>query len=216
MCDRVVCAYAGSQFALPVLLSEEASFGLDGKGEEKGEAVARLVGLTQLPYGATLVLVQTSGYLMLSKRGVSDATCIAVAGVVTATSTACARDRSPAAPRRPSRPMPPYVLLVCVHVYTRLKHTAHRYSVASCSHPRGSCFYFATRTWHILGLYVLHGSGMGLFSHLIPSHPISSHLISSHPISSLSSHPSHLISSLLIFTGTYSTAPGWASSSVPT
>lgn len=70
--------------ALPLLLTLEKSFGCDSS-----DAVARVVGFTQIPYGLALLVMQTQGYLYLSvSRRVSDAACLAVAGVATVLSTA--------------------------------------------------------------------------------------------------------------------------------
>ena len=69
----------GSYVLLANLLTYEESFGLVG-----GEAVARAIGLTQIPYGVTTLFMQTVGYLKLSQAGVSEVVCIAVGGTLMA------------------------------------------------------------------------------------------------------------------------------------
>ena len=65
------------------MLTLEPSFGLRTE-----QGVARVIGLTQIPYGVALLLMQTTGYLRLSAAGVSDSACLASAGALTAVSTA--------------------------------------------------------------------------------------------------------------------------------
>ena len=48
--------------------------------------VAFVIGMTQIPYGVTLFFMQTFGYLHLSNRGVSEASCLLYGGLATATS----------------------------------------------------------------------------------------------------------------------------------
>ena len=69
----------GSYVLLANLLTYEESFGLVG-----GEAVARAIGLTQIPYGVATLFMQTVGYLKLSQAGVSEVVCIAVGGTLMA------------------------------------------------------------------------------------------------------------------------------------
>lgn len=66
-----------------MMLTREASFGTATSAD-----VARVIGLSQIPYGVALLVMQTFGYLQLSARGVSDATCLSGAGACTAVSTA--------------------------------------------------------------------------------------------------------------------------------
>ena len=76
-------ALNGTFVALPMMLRLEPSF-----GATSASAVAALIGVTQVPYGVSLLVMQTAGYLRLSAAGVSDAACLASAGALTALSTA--------------------------------------------------------------------------------------------------------------------------------
>jgi len=73
----------GSYVLIANLLTKEESFGLLGD-----EAVARTIGLTQIPYGVATLFMQTVGYLKLSQAGVSEVVCIAIGGTLMACTTA--------------------------------------------------------------------------------------------------------------------------------
>mmetsp|Transcript_9078 Transcript_9078/g.16511 ORF Transcript_9078/g.16511 Transcript_9078/m.16511 type:complete len:360 (+) Transcript_9078:30-1109(+) len=76
----------GQQIQPPLLL-ERSSFGLEEDTETKTqEKIALTAGLVAIPTSLVCTFVMTVGYLSLSKRGLSDETCVFVGGVLAAVS----------------------------------------------------------------------------------------------------------------------------------
>jgi len=70
---------------LPLMLNED-KFGLQGTKDslERGEDVAKLVGLISIPQGAFGFLFQSFMYMWMSKNGLSDRLCMALAAIAMA------------------------------------------------------------------------------------------------------------------------------------